>query len=229
MEKIIAIDGPSGSGKSSMAQRLAQNIGALFIDTGAMFRAIGLRAHQLNVPFEEGDAIKDFLNNLNFEYAPEQGVLIKVDGEDLTTAIREHKVSELASIISQIPSVRLFLLKVQRSLVEKHICVMEGRDIGTVVFPNAFCKVFLTASPKVRAQRRFDQIREKDPGSKITLEDIVKDVEERDRKDTTREHAPLKQAEDATFLDSGSMTPDEVVANLENIVKKKAMEHSISL
>ena len=155
---VIAIDGPSGSGKSTLAKLLAKNLDVLYIDTGAMYRALGLWAHRAGIAFSDHEKIDRELAKITLSYAPKTDVLIEIDDDDLTNAIREHEVSFFASEISQVPVVREFLLKIQRDLGREKICVMEGRDIGTVVFPDAFCKIFITAEVKVRAQRRLDQL-----------------------------------------------------------------------
>ncbi len=227
--KVIAIDGPSGSGKSTMAKNLAKELGLLFIDTGAMFRAIGFYADSLNVKFEEGADLKDFLNTLSMKYSDNPEELIIINGQNLTFKIREHRVSTLASIISQLPSVRTFLLEFQRELGTHNICVMEGRDIGTVVFPDAFCKIFITASPEVRAQRRFDQLKQINPESMETIEQVLADVMERDRKDTQREVAPLKVADGAVLLDTSDMEANQVLSRLIEIAQEKAKAHNLSL
>ncbi len=149
LSKVIAIDGPSGSGKSTIAKKLAESLGVLYIDTGAMFRSLAFICDQRNIEMVTGDGISTFLKSINLEYGKSSDCLICVDGVNLTGEIREHSVSKLASIISQIPEVRTFLLDFQRDLASKVVCVMEGRDIGTVVFPNAFCKFFVTASVEV--------------------------------------------------------------------------------
>ena len=155
---VIAIDGPSGSGKSTIAKTLASELGILYIDTGAMFRALAFHAHNAGIDLHDEQAVTKSLENIKIEYQTEDNALIKINGIDLSKKIREHHVSKLASIISQIPSVRTFLLDFQRNLANSKVCVMEGRDIGTVVFPNAFLKFFITASIEVRAKRMLDQL-----------------------------------------------------------------------
>jgi cytidylate kinase len=225
---VIAIDGPSGSGKSTVAKSLARELGILYIDTGAMFRALGYVADERSINLEDEQSVSSFLNDIKVDYQSEAGSLIKVDGIDLTEKIREHHVSKLASIISQIPSVRTFLLDFQRDLANSKVCVMEGRDIGTVVFPNAFCKFFVTASIEVRAQRRFDQLVEK--GQKdVDLDQLKKDVKKRDDKDMGREVAPLKKADDAELVDTSEMGLDSVITYLKGKVGSKATEIGINL
>ncbi len=227
--KVIAIDGPSGSGKSTMAKTLASQLKILFIDTGAMFRALGYFADLKGVEFKESDELSEFLNNLHMEYSDNAEELIKINGENLTSHIREHRVSTLASLISQLPSVRTFLLNFQRDLGANTICVMEGRDIGTVVFPDSFCKIFITASPEVRAKRRYDQIKALDPQSNETYEQVLEDVVERDRKDTQREVAPLKVADGATLVDTSEMSEAEVLTRLIEIARQRASDYNLTL
>ncbi len=229
ISKVIAIDGPSGSGKSTMAKNLASKLNILFIDTGAMFRGIGHYADLKEIKFEEGEELKAFLADLKMEYSDNPDELIKINGKNLTPYIREHRVSTLASLISQLPSVRTYLLNFQRNLGANTICVMEGRDIGTVVFPNAFCKIFVTATAEVRAKRRYDQIQRTNPGSDESYEQVLEDVIERDRKDTQREVAPLKVADGASLVDTSEMDQDEVLARLIEIAREKAKHYNLEL
>ncbi|MCF8060588.1 MAG: (d)CMP kinase [Bacteriovoracaceae bacterium] len=229
MHKVIAIDGPSGSGKSTMAKKLAQSLGLLYIDTGAMYRALAYFAHKKNIPYEEGAKLLEFLIGLDIQYGVSESQLIIINGEDLTKIIREHNVSALASEFSQIPIVRSFLLSFQRNLGEVEVCVMEGRDIGTVVFPDAFCKVFVTASPEVRARRRLDQLKERADASELTYEGVLKDVIERDRLDTNRAVSPLKVAEGAIYLDTSEMEEDEVLQKLIETSRLKGQEAGLSI
>jgi cytidylate kinase len=225
---VIAIDGPSGSGKSTVAKALAQKLDIVYIDTGAMFRALAYSADKENVDLTNEAAVQNFLESINLEYQSDDNSLIKANGEDLTDKIREHHVSKLASIISQIPAVRTFLLNFQRDLAKEKTCVMEGRDIGSVVFPDAFCKFFVTASIEVRAKRRFDQLMESGQDN-VDLEQLMADVKKRDDKDSQRDVAPLKVAEDADLIDTSEMGLDDVISNLSNMVKTKASEVGISL
>ena len=225
---VVAIDGPCGSGKSEMAKEVATKLGLVYIDTGAMYRTIGLLADRAEVPFEEGKRLTNFLNQLKINYGVSDDVLIEVDKEDLTCKIREHHVSGLASKISKIITVRDYLLDFQRDLGNRRSCVMEGRDIGTVIFPNAFCKVFLTASIEVRASRRLMQLKEMGEED-ILLEKVLKDLKERDERDSKREIAPLKQADDAVLLDSSSLNREEVLNQICEIAKSKAKELGVDL
>ncbi len=228
MQKVIAIDGPSGSGKSTMAKNLAKELNILYIDTGAMYRALAYFASLKDIPFQEGESLSRYLNELTIEYGNEDA-LIRLDGEDLSQKIREHQVSALASQFSQLPSVRKFLIGFQRDLGQKKVCVMEGRDISTVVFPEAFCKIFVTASAEVRAKRRLSQLVETGKDEGISFEQVLKDVEERDRLDIEREVSPLKVAEDAVVVDTSDMSPADVLNRLIEISQEKAKAHNLSL
>lgn len=219
--KVIAIDGPSGSGKSTIAKELARTLGVLYIDTGAMFRALAFVADEKKIELKEGEALDHFLKSLRIEYGISDSVLIRINGQDLSDKIREHHVSKLASTISQLPSVRKYLLDFQRSLAMDKICVMEGRDIGTVVFPDSFSKFFITASVDIRAERRLKQLRE-NGDDKVTLDQIKEDVRKRDETDMNRAFAPLKKADDALLLDTSDLKMDAVINILANEVKFRA-------
>lgn len=226
--KVVAIDGPAGSGKSSVTKLVAKKLDFLYIDTGAMFRALSVYFHLHHIDFTEGEHVISALQNLKFEYAKSKGVLICINGVDYTDKIREHYVSELASKISLIPSVRMYLLDFQRQIVEDRFAVMEGRDIGTVVFPNAFCKIYLSASNEVRAQRRFKELEDK--GQKnVDYEQILNDIIDRDLRDKNRDIAPLKQALDAIRVDSSHKTIEEVVDTIIEIVKNQASLNGLKL
>lgn len=229
MQKVIAIDGPSGSGKSTLAKNLADSLNVLYIDTGAMYRGLAIDAHEKNIPYEEGASLQEYLKGIHLVYGESSEKLIQIDTKNFTQKIREHHVSGLASQFSQIVSVREYLLNFQRKLGEEKICVMEGRDITTVVFPDAFCKVFITASPEVRAERRWNQLKETKGDDTPSLDQILKDVLDRDHLDTNRSVSPLKVAEDATLMDTSKMNPAEVLNELIAIAKKKANENGLSL
>lgn len=219
--QVIAIDGPSGSGKSTVAKELARALHVLYIDTGAMFRALGFFADQEKIDLVEGVALTNFLNSIRMDYGVSATELISINGVNLTDKIREHHVSKLASIISQLPSVRKYLLDFQRALALDKICVMEGRDIGTVVFPNSFCKFFITASVDIRATRRLKQLQEGGDHS-ISLEQIKDDVRKRDETDMNRVVAPLKKADDAMLLDTTDLNLADTINILSNEVKFRA-------
>ena len=226
--KVIAIDGPSGSGKSSVAKELAQELGVLYIDTGAMFRALAYEMDNKKISVEEGDNLINFLRSLKIEYGVSDKILIKINGVDLTEKIREHHVSKLASIVSQLPSVRTFLLDFQRSLALNKICVMEGRDIGTVVFPSSFCKFFITASVEIRAERRLKQLQSVGENT-LSLKQIAEDVKKRDETDSNRVFAPLRKADDAMLLDTSNLAMGDVINILANEAKFRAAHLGFSL
>ncbi len=226
--KVIAVDGPSGSGKSTIARKLAQYLGVLYVDTGAMYRAIGYICKKNAIAFEDGKTLQNFLNSLDFAYFGKAEHLIEINGEDLSDIIREHHISLLASKISKLSMVRQYLVEYQRKLATENVCVMEGRDIGTVVFPNAFCKVFLTAKLEIRAQRRLDQLKESGETS-FTFEQVLEDVKKRDESDMNRKVAPLKQAHDAILVDASDKPLEDVLKEISEIARQKGLPLGIEL
>lgn len=226
--KVIAIDGPSGSGKSTVAKNLAREMNVLYIDTGAMFRALAYVFDKEKLSIEDSEKNRHFLNNLKMEYGLSENSLIVINNENLTEKIREHHVSKLASQISQLPFIREYLLKFQRSLALDRVCVMEGRDIGTVVFPNSFAKFFITASVETRALRRLNQLVENGDNSH-SLAQIVDDVKKRDDTDMNREVAPLKKASDAELIDTTNLKLDEITTLLVSKIHGRAKEFGIQL
>jgi len=225
-QKVVAIDGPSGSGKSTIAKLIAAEMGLLYVDTGAMFRAVGLAAAEAGLDVQDEAAVTAFLPSLHLTYG-EGEHLIKVNGQDVSQAIRRHEVSALASKVSQWKAVREYLLNFQRQLAQQRCCVMEGRDIGTVVFPDAFCKIFLTASANIRAQRRWAELQAR--GEDQSLAQILADIEARDERDAHRALAPLKPAADAVLLDSSSYEIAAVAEQVKAIVAQKAAANGIVL
>ncbi len=228
MENVIAMDGPSGSGKSTMAKKLAKELGVLYIDTGAMFRAIACYIQEKEIKLDNSNEIAKLLPKMNIEYGKSAGHLVSIDGVDYSLKIREHIVSKWASIISQLIPVREYLLHFQRDLARKQICVMEGRDIGTVVFPDAFCKIFVTASSEVRAKRRLEQLHEQGDFDH-SFEQVLADVEKRDKKDMEREVAPLKVADGATVVDTSDLNEDHVLVKIIELARSKATENGIGI
>ncbi len=218
---VVAIDGPAGSGKSVVAKLVAKKLGdALYIDTGSIYRAIGYYCHNKGIAFENESEVANALKEIELVYGAGPDRLIEINGENLTQTIREHYVSELASKISKIGIVRDFLLDFQRELPRNKTCTMEGRDIGTVIFPDAFCKIFLVASAEIRARRRYDELIAK--GQKSTdYQQVLSDLKERDYRDANREIAPLKQADDAILLDTSDLSIDQVVAKIVECVEEK--------
>ena len=227
-DRVIAIDGPSGSGKSTITKLFADKIGFTYLDTGAMFRALAYKLNTLDIDFSrdtltstEELEVERFLDNLDFQYAPTENVLISVNGEDLTRKIREHHVSKLASQTSKFSVVREFLANLQRKIAKRSPCILEGRDIGTVIFPNAALKFYLTANSDVRAERRLEQLQEKGKADGLTLKQIKEDIEKRDDQDTQREVAPLKKADDAFEIDTSNRTVKEVLNLMFNLFQDK--------
>lgn len=223
---VVAIDGPSGSGKSTISKQLAGQLGFLYIDTGAMYRAVALAFHEKNIGLADLDQVQRALAELGFIYGRGPDELIILDGKNRTQEIRQHFVSELASRVGQLAPVREYLVSLQRELVQNQICVMEGRDIGTVVFPHAFIKFFLYANSLIRAERRLAEFKGK---GDVDLAQIHQDIVERDHEDMNRPLAPLKKAEDAIALDSTGFSIDEVVNQMQQHVMIKAKQLGIKL
>lgn len=215
----IAIDGPSGAGKSTAAKGLARELGFVYIDTGAMYRAVAYFLMNNEIDLDEKAEIIEALENivLDIKYI-DKNQHIFLNGNDVTAEIRSRAVSENASRVSAVREVRQKLVSIQRKMAEGLNVVMDGRDIGTVVLPNADIKIYLTASVKKRAERRLLELLEK--GTSATLEDIKADIEKRDKRDMTREESPLKQAEDAIVIDCGNMSAKEVIEEMLNLVKQ---------
>lgn len=207
----VAIDGPAGAGKSTIAKLVAKEKGYAYVDTGAMYRGLAIHFLENGIEAEEkekiAEACKDADVTIRYEDGQQQ---VYLNGKNITAKLREEAVGNMASKSSAIPEVRAKLLELQRELARKEDVIMDGRDIGTCVLPDADVKVFLTASVETRAKRRYDELVEK--GVACDLEEIARDIAERDERDSTREIAPLKQAEDAVLVDSSHMTIEEVVA-----------------
>lgn len=216
----VAIDGPAGAGKSTIAKRVAKQLGFIYVDTGAMYRAMALYLLKNNVDKEDADAIgtkcQEADISIRYENA-EQIVLL--NGENVNGFIRTEEVGNMASVSSTNPLLREKLVELQKKLASEADVIMDGRDIGTCVLPNADVKIYLTASSKVRAERRFKELEAK--GVACDLQQIEADIIERDHRDMTREHSPLKQAEDAIFVDSSDMTIDEVVNKICALAQEK--------
>lgn len=211
---IIAIDGPSGAGKSSVTKSLADRLGYTHIDTGAMFRVVALFAVRSGLVPADAAALASICSGLTIDFTVADGVCrVLANGEDVSSAIRSPEISLLTSIVAAIPAVRNHLLSQQRRLGERGGVVLEGRDIGTVVFPDADIKFYLTASAEERGRRRFAELKAK--GASVTLEQTVIEVIQRDEQDMTREYAPLRRAEDAIEIDSTNISLDEVIALME--------------
>ena len=204
----VAIDGPAGAGKSSIAKAVARDTGYIYTDTGALYRAVAYHALSRNISPDDSKAVTELLDGLEIklEYRDGQQRVI-ADGKDVSDFIRTPEVSMGASKVSAVPEVRAFLFDLQKKMAAENNVIMDGRDIGTTVFPDAELKIFVTASPEVRAQRRYDELTKK--GDKVNFDDILKNVEERDYIDTHREVSPLVKAKDAVVLDNSQLTPAE--------------------
>jgi len=214
---VIAIDGPAGAGKSTVARALAHRLGFFLLDTGAIYRAVALSSSRAGVPFSDGKAVAAIARGLPLRFDAEGRVWLA--DEDVSQAIRTPEMSQGASTVSAHPEVRDALLELQRTLARAGGCVVEGRDIGTVVLPWAPVKIFLTASPEVRARRRYDELRQK--GMPVDYDETLRELKERDHRDSTRAVAPLKQADDAVAVDTSNLTQDEVIAALERIAQSR--------
>lgn len=216
----IAIDGPAGAGKSTIAKLLAAKLGILYLDTGAMYRAVGLKALNTGVDISDAAAVEKMLADTKIDVTQENGVQhVYLDGNDVSSAIRENAVSKAASDISAVPCVRYKMVELQREIASRCDTVLDGRDIGTFVLPNAEYKVFLTASAEERAKRRYAELKAK--GSTLTLEQIKDDIVKRDYNDSHRTLAPLKKADDATEVDTTAMSIDDVVGRIYAIIGAK--------
>ncbi len=219
----IAIDGPSGAGKSTIAKALAKKMGILYVDTGALYRAIGLYTRMQNVDPHDKEAVTALLPEISVDLRYENGVQqVYLNGEATGERIRTPEISMYASAVSAIPSVRAFLLETQRNIAEKNGVVMDGRDIGTVILPNAQVKIFLTASDECRAKRRWLELSAK--GISTSLEEVLADMRRRDLNDSSRDIAPAVAAEDAVLVDSSELTIEECVKKIEGIVYAKVGE-----
>ena len=216
----IAIDGPSGAGKSTVAKALATRLGIVYVDTGALYRTVGYFVRSRNVDPKDADAVAALLPEITIELIYREGTQhVLLCGEDLGDRIRTPEMSMYASAVSAIPAVRTFLLETQRKIARENSVIMDGRDIGTVILPDANVKIFLTASDECRATRRRDELVAK--GIAVTYEEVLADMIERDRNDSTRAVAPAVAAEDAVLFDNSWMTPEECTAAIIKLIKEK--------
>ena len=214
----VAIDGPAGAGKSTVAKRVAKELGFIYVDTGAMYRALAVFFLKQGLKPEETEKIAETCKDAQVSIGYADGVQqVYLNGENVTSLLRTEEVGNMASVSSAVKEVRAQLLELQRELARTKDVVMDGRDIGTNILPNADVKVYLTASVETRAKRRYLELQEK--GVECNLEDIAHDIEERDTRDMNREIAPLKQAEDAVLVDSSNMSIDEVVEAIKSLCK----------
>ena len=224
---IVAIDGPAGAGKSTIARHLARHFGLLNLETGAMYRAFALKALRAGVSLDDSHALEKLAAETTIRLEPggdENRVLL--DDEDVTGLIRNQTVTDGASRVSVFPSIRAWMVKLQQQLGAEGGVVMEGRDIGTVVFPHADAKIFLDAAPEVRGMRRFDQL---GPKPAQQPEQVIRDLRERDRRDRNRADSPLRPADDAVLLDSTNMTLEEAVEAAEKIVDARLSSHASNI
>lgn len=214
----VAIDGPAGAGKSTIAKAAAKELGFIYVDTGALYRTIALNAVRNSV-IDDNEKIIKMLEDTNVELGFSNGVqCVYLGGEDVSAFIRTPEISMAASKVSAIPEVRAFLLDLQRNIAENNNVIMDGRDIGTVVLPNADCKIFLFASPECRAERRYKELIEK--GENVRYEDVLDDVNRRDYQDSHREIAPLKPCDDSVMADTSKLSLEESINLITGIIKE---------
>lgn len=219
--RSIAVDGPSGAGKSTMAKALAQEFNFLYVDTGAIYRTVGLEVFRRGMNPSDGDAVETVLPQIEVSmgYGEDGLQRMYLNGEDVTTAIRQHEISDYASKVSAIPAVRAFLLEMQRKLAHENDVIMDGRDIGTVVLPDADLKIFLTAKAEDRAQRRCLELQQR--GQSADYETVLRDVIQRDRQDSEREIAPLRQADDAVLVDTTGVDLNGSLQLLRSLIQER--------
>ena len=216
----IAIDGPAGAGKSTIAKLVAKELGFIYVDTGAMYRGLAVHFLKKGIVPGEVEKIEAACEDAKVELGYENGVQqVYLNGENITSQLREEAVGNMASVSSAVPAVRAKLLDLQRNLAKEKDVVMDGRDIGTTILPNAEVKIFLTASAKTRASRRYLELTEK--GEACDMDEILKDIVDRDERDMNRAVSPLKKAEDAVLVDSSEMGIDEVVESILSVYRKR--------
>ena len=216
----VAIDGPAGAGKSTVSRGAAKQLGFVYVDTGALYRAVGVNALRKEINTRDKAAVAATLEGINVDLVFENGEQkVLLNGEDVSVEIRTPPASMAASDVSAVPEVRAFLFDLQKNIAAKTNCIMDGRDIGTVVLPHAQVKIFLTASPEERATRRYKELVEK--GSDVSYQEVLDDLIERDYNDSHREIAPLKPAEDGVILDTTGLTLEESIGEITRIIKEK--------
>lgn len=215
----IAIDGPGGAGKSTISKAVAAKLGIVYVDTGALYRTVGYYVRSKNVDPHDRDAVGALLGEISIEVRYVDGAQhVFLNGEDLGDKIRTPEMSMYASAVSAIPTVRAFLLETQKDIARKNSVIMDGRDIGTVILPNADCKIYLTASAECRAKRRYDELIAK--GQVVSYEDVLREMNERDTQDSTREVAPAQAAPDAILLDNTGLNLEESVDAVIRLVRE---------
>ena len=218
----VAIDGPAGAGKSSVAKAVGKQLGLMYVDTGALYRTVALAALKKGIDASSKAEVEILLKEISVEmdFSENGGQVVLLNGEDVSGLIRTQQVSMAASDISALPVVREYLLDLQRNIAKTKSVIMDGRDIGTVVLPNAQVKIFLTASPESRAERRYKELAEK--GEKTTVKDVLREVIKRDYNDTNRKAAPLRPAEDSVLVDTTNMNFDESVEAVAKIIRERS-------
>lgn len=214
----VAIDGPAGAGKSSIARAAAKELGFIYVDTGALYRAVGVYGLRNGIDNKNAEAVAGMLPQISVELKFRGGVQhVYLNGEDVSEEIRTPPASMAASDVSAVPAVRQFLFDLQRDIAAKNDCIMDGRDIGTVVLPNAQVKIFLTASPEARAMRRYKELQEK--GAKDTYEEVLADLLQRDYNDSHRAVAPLKPAEDSITVDNSGLSLEDSIEQVLSVIR----------
>ena len=217
---IIAIDGPAASGKSTTAIGVAKCLGIAYLDTGAMYRAVTFGLIENDIKFEDSSELDNYLKQIKLKLSEtKSGVILNLDGRNISKEIRSSKVTENVSEVSALKSVRDSMVIIQRKIAKKNDCILEGRDIGTVVFPNADFKFFLIADERSRAKRRQNDL--KNMGEKKSIDNVIRDINKRDYKDSTRKHSPLKKSENAIIIDNSNLGINKVIDKIVNIVNKK--------
>ena len=221
--RSIAIDGPSGAGKSTLAKRLAEALGYLYVDTGAIYRTVGLYVRRTGTGTRDAAAVAALLPEIHIElaYGEDGSQRMLLGGEDVTGAIREHEISACASDVAAVPAVRDFLLEMQRQAARTHSVVMDGRDIGTTVLPEADLKIYLTAAPEVRAKRRYEELLAR--GQSADYQKVLADVTARDEEDMNRAVSPLRKAEDAVEVDTSGLDFAESLARLRELAEARLL------
>lgn len=216
----VAIDGPAGAGKSTISRQAAKALGFIYVDTGALYRAVGLNALRKGIDTDDAEAVAESVRDISVELKYENGEqAVFLNGENVSAFIRTPEASMAASKVSAVPKVREFLFGLQQEIAAKNDCVMDGRDIGTVVLPNAQVKIFLTASAEARAQRRYKELVEK--GEQVDYENVLAEMKQRDYNDSHRAVAPLKAADDAVTVDTTSLDLEESIEKIKNVIKEK--------
>jgi len=217
---IIAIDGPAASGKSTTAIGVAKRLGITYLDTGAMYRAVTFGLIENDIKFEDSSELDNYLKQIKLRLSEtKSGVILNLDGRNISKEIRSSKVTENVSEVSALKNVRDSMVLIQRKMAKKNDCILEGRDIGTVVFPNADFKFFLIADEKVRAKRRQNDL--KKMGEQKSIDNVTRDIIKRDHKDSTRKHSPLIKSENAIIIDTSNLGINKVIDKIVNIVNKK--------